>query len=76
MSYYVFPFNYTEPRVSHLMLSSGRPTQTPACFPAEAVETSAASAAPAAAAAPALECVCGVKTAVRGEGSLEGWGWW
>lgn len=52
--------------------------QTPACFRAEAVERPAASVAiaTAAAAAPALECVCGVKTAVRGGGSPEGWGWW
>lgn len=52
------------------------PTQTPACFRAEAAETLAASAATAAAAAPALECVCGVMTAVCGGSSPEGWGWW
>lgn len=64
------------PKVSLFMLSSGWPTQTPACFRAEAVERPAASVATAAAAAPALECVCGVTTAVRGGGYPEGWGWW
>lgn len=58
------------------MLSSDRPTQTPACCRAAAAGRPAASAATAPAAAPALECVCGVKTAVRGGGSPEGWGWW
>lgn len=69
--------NYTEPQ-SLFLLSSGRPTQTPACFRAEAVERPAASVATAtaAAAALALECVCGVKTAVHDGGSPEGWGWW
>lgn len=64
------------PKVRLFMLSSGRPTQTPACFRAEAVERPAASAATAAAAAPALECVCGVRMAVHGGGCPEGSGWW
>lgn len=65
-----------EPKVSLFMLSSARPTQTPACFRAEAVERPAASVATAPAAAPALECVCDVTLAVHGGSSPEGWGWW
>lgn len=63
-------------KVSLFMLSFGWSTQTPACYRAEAVERPAESAATGAAAAPALECVCGVKTAACGGGSPEGWGWW
>lgn len=50
--------------------------RSPACSPAEAAGSSAESAVTEAAAAPALECVCGVKTGVCDEGSPEGWGWW
>lgn len=76
MGYRVVIQLHRTPKVSLFMLSSGRPTRKPACYRAEAAERSAASAATAAAAAPALECVCGVTTAVRGGGSPEGWGWW
>lgn len=64
------------PNVSLFRLSSGWPTQTPACFRAVAAVSLAASVVIVAAAAPALECVCGVTMAVCGGGSPEGWGWW
>lgn len=56
--------------------SSLLPMRSPACSPAEVAGSSAESAVTEAAAAPALECVCGVKTGVCDEGSPGGWGWW